>query len=257
MENNYTVYMHISPSGKRYIGITSMKPEKRWKNGKGYLNNQYFTNAIEKYGWDNFEHIIIAINLSEEQAKEMEIELIAKWDSVNRDKGYNITLGGEGGNGAIPWNKGKTLSDETKRKLSEANKGKTLSDETKRKLSEANKGENHPMYGKHLTEEVKRKISEANKGENNPKYWKGKHLSRETKRKLSEANKGKNNPQAKSVIAIINDKIFGAFDYAKQGAEYFNCDRGNITKCCKGKIKSAGKYNGYKIVWRYIEIIEL
>ena len=28
-ENNYTVYMHISPSGKRYIGMTSMLPEKK------------------------------------------------------------------------------------------------------------------------------------------------------------------------------------------------------------------------------------
>ena len=44
--DNYTVYMHISPSGKRYIGITSVKPKYRWRNGKGY-ETQIFYRAIE------------------------------------------------------------------------------------------------------------------------------------------------------------------------------------------------------------------
>ena len=247
MMNNYTVYMHISPSGKRYIGITSMEPEKRWKNGKGYIGNQHFTNAIEKYGWDNFEHIIIAKGLSEQQAKEMEIKLIRVWDSANQDKGYNISLGGDGCRGVNPRD---FMTEEAKkehdRKISEANKGKNpwenmtdeQKEETKRKMSEARKGETH-------TEEHNRKVSEALKGkycgENNHMYGK----------------KGKNHPQAKSVITIINDKIFGVFDYIKQGAEYFNCHHGNISQCCNGKRKSSGKYNGIPLVWRYIEIIEL
>ena len=58
-------------------------------------------------------------------------------------------------------NKGKHLSDETRRKLSEANKGKKLSEEHRRKLSEANKG-------KHHTEEWRRKSGESHKG----KTWK-------------------------------------------------------------------------------------
>ena len=37
-EKCYTVYMHTSPSGKRYIGITSMKPTERLRNGGGYVN---------------------------------------------------------------------------------------------------------------------------------------------------------------------------------------------------------------------------
>lgn len=51
--------MHISPSNKRYIGITSQKPEIRWANGKGYSYNKHFYRAIQKYGWDNFEHRIL------------------------------------------------------------------------------------------------------------------------------------------------------------------------------------------------------
>lgn len=46
--NNYIVYKHTSPSGKIYIGITSKVPRKRWSNGNGYLNNDYFTKAIKK-----------------------------------------------------------------------------------------------------------------------------------------------------------------------------------------------------------------
>lgn len=33
--NNYIVYKHTIPSEKVYIGITSMKPEKRWKTCGG------------------------------------------------------------------------------------------------------------------------------------------------------------------------------------------------------------------------------
>ena len=61
-----------------------------------------------------------------------------------------------------------------------------MSEETRKKMSEAKKGEKHPFYGKHHTEENRRKISESLKG-NGP--WKGKHLSEETRRKMSEAKK--------------------------------------------------------------------
>ena len=154
-ENNYKVYIHINKTnGKRYYGITKQEPKKRWQNGKKYGNNDHFTNAINYYGWDNFDHIVIARGLTEEEAKWLEIELIRELDTTNRDKGYNITKGGEGTNGykhteetrknISKIHKGKTLSDETRKKLSEAMKGKTLSDETRKKLSESHKGKNSP-----------------------------------------------------------------------------------------------------------------
>lgn len=74
--------------------------------------------------------------------------------------------------------KGKHLSEETRRKLSETMKGKPLSEEHKRKLSKAMKGKKCGPR----SEKTKRKISES---------MKGKHLSEEAKRKCSEANKGK------------------------------------------------------------------
>ena len=55
--------------------------------------------------------------------------------------------------------KGRTLSEETKEKMSKAHQN--ISDETRKKLSEARKGEKNPLFGKHLSDETRRKISEA------------------------------------------------------------------------------------------------
>ena len=52
------------------------------------------------------------------------------------------------------WMKGKKLSDETKRKLSEKSKGRVQSEESKQKISNANKG-------RKLTKEHKEKLSKA------------------------------------------------------------------------------------------------
>lgn len=63
----YCVYCHTNKiNGKKYIGITSQKPQHRWKNGQGYRNNEYFFRAIEKYGWHNFTHEILYTDLSKE-----------------------------------------------------------------------------------------------------------------------------------------------------------------------------------------------
>ena len=92
---SWCVYIHISPSNKYYVGITGQKPERRWRNGDGYKYNKHFTNAIKKYGWDNFEHEIIASNLTEEEAKNFEKILISKLQSNKSKYGYNRSSGGE------------------------------------------------------------------------------------------------------------------------------------------------------------------
>ncbi len=42
--------------------------------------------------------------------------------------------------GRKAWNKGKSYSEKTRRKMSKAQKGHTVSEETKRKISKAQKG---------------------------------------------------------------------------------------------------------------------
>lgn len=60
---------------------------------------------------------------------------------------------------------------------------------------------------------------------------------------------GKNNPTSKSVICITTKRIFFSIN---DGANYYRLKGGNITNCCQGKKKSAGKLNGKKLVWRYL-----
>jgi hypothetical protein len=101
--------------------------------------------------------------------------------------------------GAIPHNKGKEMSEEQRKKLSDVCKGRKQSEEAKEKISKKFKG-------RVLSEEHKRKIGESNKGK--PRQTKeglerlkkiqqerkgksGKKHSEETKRKISEATKGR------------------------------------------------------------------
>ena len=71
-----------------------------------------------------------------------------------------------------------SISDEHRRKISEAKKGKHHSEETKLKIAESHKGITSWNKGKHHSEETRRKIAEALK-----------NMSEETHRKLSEAAK--------------------------------------------------------------------
>lgn len=104
-ENNkrYKVYKHINKiNGKCYIGITSLELKERFgKNGSNYKQCTYFWNAIQKYGWDNFEHIIIADCLTKEEACNYEISLIEHMKTEYPNDCYNILLGGELGRTGI------------------------------------------------------------------------------------------------------------------------------------------------------------
>lgn len=78
----------------------------------------------------------------------------------------------------------KKLSEEHKRKISEALKGKTVSDETRRKLSEANQG-------KKLTEERKAKLLASNTGRTPWNKGKTGCYSDESLQKMSQSSKGR------------------------------------------------------------------
>ena len=104
----HTIYIHINKiNNKAYIGQTSCDVKLRWQNGYNYKPCTHFYNAIQKYGWDNFKHIIFATGLTQEEANHMERLLIALYDTTNPKVGYNLRSGG---------NHSK-LSEETKRKM--------------------------------------------------------------------------------------------------------------------------------------------
>lgn len=143
--NSYIVYKHTSPSGKVYIGITSRTVNARWENGKGYKRNVAFSNVIKKYGWENIKHEIILENLCQSEAFYAEKYLI-KWYKLHK-LSYNITDGGEGTLGVPAWNKGKSWSDEVKKKFKIIHGGsnsywwhRPVSKEHRQHISDAKKG---------------------------------------------------------------------------------------------------------------------
>lgn len=96
-EKTWYVYMHTNKiNNKKYIGITGQERYwDRWhSDGSGY-KTQIFGRAIEKYGWDNFKHEILREVKTESEACELEQYYIQKYNSNNKDFGYNISMGGK------------------------------------------------------------------------------------------------------------------------------------------------------------------
>lgn len=95
MNNNYKVYAHINKqNGKAYIGITNRPaPQRRWGlEGQGYKLQPKFYNAIQKYGWLEFEHCILVENLTKQEALDLETYYIEQYNSI--ENGYNVLLHG-------------------------------------------------------------------------------------------------------------------------------------------------------------------
>ena len=204
MENNYTVYMHKNKiNGKVYIGTTCQQPAKRrWRQGSTYKECPKFYKDIKKYGFNNFEHIILFEKLNQEEAFKKEIELIEKYNSIN--KGYNVLKGGNLSNTGIHF---------------------TL--EHKQKIGFANKGKKNGMYGKKLSQERKNEISKRSK-----QQW----LNKEYKEKMIYIMKYKKN-NFRKIICLDTNEIF--FSIAEASRKY-NLHTQNIIKCCKGERKKCG-----------------
>lgn len=160
----WKVYVHIAPNGKKYVGITSHKnlTRRTGSNGCGYKTQTLFYRAIQKYGWDNFQHIIVAENLTCEEACKMEIDLIKTYKSNDSKYGYNVSVGGNG-------IRGGSMQPSDKDKIAKASRERQL-------------GKPSPRKGGHITEEHKNRISQSLLGH--------KH-SDETKRKIGLKSLGR------------------------------------------------------------------
>jgi group I intron endonuclease len=165
------VYSLTSPSKKMYIGKTNnmyMRMAQHKNAAKRGVKRKICT-AIRKYGFDAFDLKILEQTDSEEKCFDLEMYYIIQYNTIQ--DGYNMTLGGEGPSGnkqtkeanlkrskALKGRKNGPLTKEHKRKLSEAHKGldnhqkgRIVSEETRKKISQANKG-------RHWTTEAKKKL---------------------------------------------------------------------------------------------------
>lgn len=139
--NSWTVYKHITPNGKVYIGVTSKDVETRWKNGNGY-KGFYFEKAIKEFGWNNIKHEVICSGLSEVEAWKEEQRQIILHKSNQSEFGYNKSIGG------VYPAKGTKHTDEWKQMMSQKRKGSYLSEQTKEKISKTKKGCSNGLIGR-------------------------------------------------------------------------------------------------------------
>ena len=100
MNKKYVVYEHITPDGMYYFGQTQ-NVERRWSNNGAEYKGTSLYPYIEKYGWDNIQHIILFRDQTKEDALFIENFLIetAREDGVcinkqrsgliSKEEGYN------------------------------------------------------------------------------------------------------------------------------------------------------------------------
>lgn len=206
----YSVYIHIFPNNKVYVGITTKtNMRERWRNGKGYSNNNLMMKAINKYGWNNIEHKILYTDLDEKEAQEKEIQLIKEYNSTNKNYGYNLSTGGEGATGY----------KHTKEQIEKQKKNRKphiYTEEDRKKYSE--------IYKKIWSnDEYKNKMKKIFK---NRTYRKGYKLSQETINKIKRTRK------VKYIRCIETGEIFRG---TRDVSEKLNIDRRQIMKILKGE----------------------
>ena len=275
-EKNYSVYVHVFPNGKLYIGSTRQIPTCRWRKGSGYRNCKTMNDAISEFGWDNIQHIVLFDGLEQQEAMSIERELIKKYHTQDPAYGYNTKNGGQYFNDhseefleslrnrmiGNKYSAGRKMSDSHKEALRKANLGhnrtptflgKHHTEETKEILSKSRKDSwKDPEYRKHVTESLP-----DMSGKNNPMY--GRKQSDETKAKISAKNKGWNPPEewrkrhsecnSKPVYALDESmQIVAEYPSIKKAAEAVGACKENIGFCCRNPNRTCRKY-----YWRYKE----
>ena len=226
--NNYIVYAHLNKvdNNKIYIGITCQKPKQRWSNGEGYRDCPRFYEAIQQYGWDNFDHVILFQDLTKEEAIEKEKALIALYDATDPIKGYNVSQGGGCGPGTKLFGQDHSLSIRVK--CNETN-------EVFGSLSEAARWSGTGTS----------KISLNCRGH---RAHAGTHPI--TKEKLTwcytnepvtmVCHDAKRNKPVQKVQCVETEEVYDSASDAHRQTGIATC---NILRCCKGERKTAGKYH--------------
>jgi len=157
--------------------------------------------------------------------------------------------------GQIAWNEGKTSSEETRKKISEAKKGeknplygKHHSEITKFKMSEAQKGIKNHMYGKHLSEEHKKKMSKTFK----------ENISPERKKQMSEVERGEKNHAWKGGITSFAKLIRRSFQCRQWVSDVYTRDDFTCQECGQigGKL-NVHHYKSFSSILKKYKIITL
>lgn len=221
------MYRHTSPDGKAYVGCTGDTLQHRWRGGHGYVTNSRFFSDIQKYGWSEFDHEILYVCESKEDAEKKEAELIARYDLTNPEKGYNIDpgLGVRSAQTIAKISKAHTgvpLSVERRKRMSARQTGKLWPEDRKQRMSQNHK-QNQKVQAHILTLNATRK---------------GAPKTEAHRKKIAE-----NQPRRRTVINLDTGVIYGS---VHEAAVSCGGDHPNIIKVCNKERRTA-----YGFRWAY------
>ena len=245
-------------SNKVYIGQSNKETE-RWRQHKYYARQeepiQYVHRAMAKYGVESFVYEVIAMCHAQEDADELEIQLIKQYDSRNKEHGYNVAPGGD-----HAWNAGLP-------KEQQPMYGKKQSEYQKQRMLEVHTGVKKPLHtdewkarmsiirtGRVVSEATKKKMSDSNKGQTRSAETRlrvsqskiGKKLSEETKNRMSIASLGKKKSEEHIKNMCLAQRKFTPEQELEiaaarmAGATYielmqrYHCSRSTVWKVIKG-----------------------
>jgi group I intron endonuclease len=224
----------------KYVGMTSRTIE---ESKEYYGSGVYITRAVKKLGKQHFKKEIIEVCDNIEDLKEREKYWI-KTLNTKKPYGYNLTDGGDGVVnlceeskkrrieklkmyvGEKNWHYGKKRSEETCNNISRGLTGKKLSPEHAEKSRRANLGKPMPAHVKQILIEVNT----------------GRVYKQETIDLIRQ-----NQPTCTPILQFTKEGEFIAEYFSMNEAERcFGVAKSSICRCCKGELKSAGKF-----VWKY------
>lgn len=221
--------------------------------------NPYLQNAWNKYGYDNFSFDVLEY-CEFDQCKIREDFYCKLYNTHNPKKGFNIRPTGEdlknkfskehigkiknslktsekfknrdSGKGM----RGKSHSEETRKKISESNLGKKHSEETKNRLSKILKGRLRKK------ESIEKQITTR---KNNNKKW----HTEETKEKMRKPHNIRRNKSCYDYnLPIEQLDRYGNFINVYKNADYISIeyDKYKVLETCNGKRKTYKKF-----IWKY------
>lgn len=175
---------------KAYIGMSEGDPAEsaRWKEHVYIAKNHngtstYLYNAMRKYGLDGFLYEVIDISArNREELKQLEIKFIAELNTL-KPNGYNMTIGGDGGNTLITLSEKelKRAKEKFSKSIAETNKKPEVKE---RQSNAAKRAWQHRFSVPGFREEHSKEQSKISK-----QWWSEKELTEEDRKIYSEAQK--------------------------------------------------------------------
>ena len=241
----WIIYKHTNKiNQKSYIGQTCQKPNERWRKGQGYHRSTKFYNAIQKYGWNNFEHDIIEENiLTREEADQREKYWIQYYNSI--ENGYNISVGGTG-----------MTSEQAKQYNQENwnnNKFKAIFCKpviclnTQKIYSSIIEASKDTGIGKcSISACCRHRNQSCGKDINGEPYLWEYYIEGNVYKYQKPIHKN-----YKKIICLTTNEIF---DTITEASNKYNINHACISDCCNFKQHTAGKLpDGTRLVWRYYQ----